>query len=364
MDLRASCPDVWPRLDHLHYSPNVGDDTNGEHDGQGGADLPVRRVTPNMLVAYNMARWRRASDLTQEQLGEQLGGWGKTTVSAAERSWDGKRVRQFDAGVIVQLASIFGVPIPALFLPPPEDEETVRYVVDTGHGTVRMSDFFVVYVLAVPGFDSPKNPAFRAYDEVLVASVAKYAGPSFAKVVAARLSQRTTHVRLAKALDRALDSSTALTFIQRAIPGMSSDNYLLQDVLATMMRETEEGRTHLAQQDRSSRQRAWSDLPSEIRHEQAQFIEIGREMFGDRGPVSEAEIDRVTTEGRSRGIYSAPLTRRRLLDGERELIGPEPSQLSATNIDMEAAVEERHGGALGVQRNEGDETGTSGGDRP
>src|SRR3954470_302298 len=79
---------------------------------------PVREITPNMLVALNMAKWRQAAGLTQDQLGERLGGWNKTAVSAAERSWDGKRVRQFDADLIVRLAFILEVPITAFFLPP------------------------------------------------------------------------------------------------------------------------------------------------------------------------------------------------------------------------------------------------------
>jgi hypothetical protein len=40
-------------------------------------------------------------------------GWAKVAVSAAERSWDGKRVRKFDADEIVAIATVLGVPVSA-----------------------------------------------------------------------------------------------------------------------------------------------------------------------------------------------------------------------------------------------------------
>ena len=57
------------------------------------ADLPVRRVTVNSIVALNLAYFRKAAGLTQEELGERIG-WGKSVVSTAERSWDAKRVTE------------------------------------------------------------------------------------------------------------------------------------------------------------------------------------------------------------------------------------------------------------------------------
>ncbi len=92
--------------------------------------LPVRRLTVNRLVAYNMAAFRKAAGLTQEELGEPLG-WSVASVSAAERSWDGKRVKKFDADEIVAIALALGVPISALFLPPEDDGTAVRYMFDT-----------------------------------------------------------------------------------------------------------------------------------------------------------------------------------------------------------------------------------------
>ena len=82
-----------------------------------GADLPVRRVTVNSLVAFNLAFFRKAAELTQEELGERLG-WGNTVVSTAERSWDARRVRSFSVEDLMDIAMALGVPVAALFLPP------------------------------------------------------------------------------------------------------------------------------------------------------------------------------------------------------------------------------------------------------
>lgn len=332
MDSRVSCRDVWMQADLIDYSPDVDSDATGSIGDQRATGLPERRVTPNMLVGYNMARWRQAMGLTQEQLGERLGGWGKTAVSAAERSWDGKRVRQFDADLVVRLAAIFGVPISALYMPPPEDKVTVLYVVDTGDGVVRMSDFFVVYLLAVPDFSYVGNPAAHAYDEVLVAAVAKYAGSWLAGDVTARLSRRAADARLGTALSRALADSSALAFIQDSLADMRADNDLLKDLLTTMLRETEEGRAQLAQQDESSRRAAGSELPGDVRERQTQLIAIGHEIFGERGPATNEEIERVMAEGRSRGIDGAPWVRERLLDGEWELVEPVRHPLDLSGV--------------------------------
>lgn len=90
------------------------------------SDLPRRMVSLNQIVAYNMAYYRKAAGMTQEELGEELQGWtskpwSKAAVSAAERSWDGKRTRQFDADLLFGLALALGVPVSAFFLPPDTD---------------------------------------------------------------------------------------------------------------------------------------------------------------------------------------------------------------------------------------------------
>ena len=83
--------------------------------------------TPNQLVAYNLARARRHRGWTQEETVERLAPylgtkWSTASLSAAERSVTGGRIKQFDADEIVALARAFDVPILWFLMPPPRDE--------------------------------------------------------------------------------------------------------------------------------------------------------------------------------------------------------------------------------------------------
>jgi hypothetical protein len=84
----------------------------------------IIQLTPNQVVAYNLAQARLWKDWTQEEAAENLepylgSRWSKATFSAAERSVDGQRVRQFTADEIVAFARGFGLPVGFFFLPPP-----------------------------------------------------------------------------------------------------------------------------------------------------------------------------------------------------------------------------------------------------
>ena len=81
-------------------------------------------LTPNQVVAYNLAQARLLKGWTQDQacvaLEAHLGNrWSKANYSAAERSVDGSRVRQFDADEVVAFARAFDLPLTWFFLPPP-----------------------------------------------------------------------------------------------------------------------------------------------------------------------------------------------------------------------------------------------------
>ncbi len=69
-------------------------------------------------MAYNVARWRKAAGLTQQQLGDRIG-LSENAVSEAERSFAGARTRQFDADLLAGIAVALGIPVVALLLPPP-----------------------------------------------------------------------------------------------------------------------------------------------------------------------------------------------------------------------------------------------------
>jgi hypothetical protein len=86
-------------------------------------DLLVK-LTPNQIVAYNLAQARLWKNWTQEEAAEHLAPylgttWSKASFSAAERSVDGQRIRQFSADEIVAFARGFGLPVGFFFLPPP-----------------------------------------------------------------------------------------------------------------------------------------------------------------------------------------------------------------------------------------------------
>ncbi len=84
---------------------------------------PYIQITPNQVVAYNLTEARALRGWTQEQAAAELeqyigSRWSKATFSAAERSIDGRRVRQFTADEIVAFSRCFRVPIGFFFMPP------------------------------------------------------------------------------------------------------------------------------------------------------------------------------------------------------------------------------------------------------
>ena len=81
-------------------------------------------LTPNQVVAFNLRNARTWKGWTQEQACDALepfigSRWSKANYSAAERSVDGHRIRQFNADEIVAFARAFEVPVTWFFMPPP-----------------------------------------------------------------------------------------------------------------------------------------------------------------------------------------------------------------------------------------------------
>lgn len=86
-------------------------------------------LTPNQVVAYNLARARLFRGWTQEQAAEALAPylgtrWSVANFSAIERSVDGGRVRQFTADDLFAFSRAFGVPIGFFLTPPTDDPRT------------------------------------------------------------------------------------------------------------------------------------------------------------------------------------------------------------------------------------------------
>ena len=117
-----------------------------------------RLVTINQVVAWNIAWYRKQAGMTQQQVADLLG-WPHNKVSEAERSWDGKRTREFDAQLLADLAAVFGVPVAALFLPPILENNTELFFPSPDGEPRTMTDLMW---LAMHDNDD-ETPALTAY---------------------------------------------------------------------------------------------------------------------------------------------------------------------------------------------------------
>lgn len=80
-------------------------------------------MTGSQLVAYNLREARLLRGWTQDEAAERLqpylgARWSKASFSAAERSTEGRRVRQFTADEIISFSQVFELPVAWFFLPP------------------------------------------------------------------------------------------------------------------------------------------------------------------------------------------------------------------------------------------------------
>lgn len=135
-----------------------------------------RQITLDQVVAYNLRRARKLRDWTQTQAAEQLEPylgerWSSAVFSAAERSYEGPRVREFSASQVLALALGFDLPITWFFQPPTPDtqvtargsehaisgEALVKLLVDAGAADEWERTLELVYALAmqVAGSGSP-----------------------------------------------------------------------------------------------------------------------------------------------------------------------------------------------------------------
>ena len=151
------------------------------------SDLTARDLTVNQIVAWNMTHLRRAAALTQEELGELLG-WSKAIVSAAERSWDGKRVRQFTVDDAAAIAQALGVPMTALFLPPEDDGDKKRYVLRLTEQDGRRLSMTDLMWLALTDNEN-ESQVMNIYRNRLRAAVTTYLDQFWAEEVAGWLRQ-------------------------------------------------------------------------------------------------------------------------------------------------------------------------------
>jgi transcriptional regulator with XRE-family HTH domain len=166
----ATCRIINQTVEFVWYCRQV--DEAG--DVKGNAEEAGGRLTPNQLVGLNMTYFRKAAKLTQEDLGERLGGWSAASVSAAERSWDGRRIRKFDADEIVSISAALGVPLVALFLPPEGDDS---YVLDLGSANPpELPGLEALFSRVVPTY-AGGTAAMTAYRRRLIAAMGRYMRP-------------------------------------------------------------------------------------------------------------------------------------------------------------------------------------------
>lgn len=235
-DYFAPCRDVWIEADLLGYPPDVDDET-GDDGRRPQADLPEREITLNMLAGYNMARWRLAADLTQDELGKLLGDWSKKAVSAAERSWDGGRVRQFDADLLGGLSAALGVPVLAFFFPPADDGEAFRYVLRIGAERLGMREW-LTRVLPEADPSAEDGPWRQAVD----AAAARYMLSEALGRMADRAMEVATEGQLAEALASVQANRAVLDDFYETVDELMRDNSLLQDTLVRALLGTPRGR--------------------------------------------------------------------------------------------------------------------------
>jgi transcriptional regulator with XRE-family HTH domain len=153
-----------------------------ESESNAQSGVPRRLVTVNQVVAWNIAWLRREAGLTQEELGDLLG-WPQNKVSEAERSWNGKRTREFDAAELVGLSMALNVPLNALFLPPLGDGADAVYLIrPPGQTEDRDMADLLAAVLFADTEDS--SAGVTAYRRRLLAAVGNYLGEDWREEVA------------------------------------------------------------------------------------------------------------------------------------------------------------------------------------
>lgn len=95
-------------------------------------------LTPNQIVAYNLAKARQLRGWTQDQAAERLAAfsgehWSKASWSFAERTVDGVRVRQFSADDLFAFSLAFGLPLAWWFMPPGAEDPGVEIFAQAGN---------------------------------------------------------------------------------------------------------------------------------------------------------------------------------------------------------------------------------------
>jgi len=149
-------------------------------------------VDVDQIVAMNIRYWRRVAAMTQEDLGKLLG-WSAQNVSAAERSADEKRERRrFDASTLTALSLALGVPLIALFFPPPDDSPARRYVFPALPGDPEgdtEQDMGDLLALVLMPDSNDETGVMASYRDRFASLVGTYLDPEMSREVARWLAR-------------------------------------------------------------------------------------------------------------------------------------------------------------------------------
>ena len=168
--------------------------------------------TVNQIVAWNIANYRKSAGLTQEELGELIGGRSKRNVSADERSWDGGHTREFNAHEIAAYARALDVPVGAFFLPPEGDGIVARYLFRPHDRDLDAMDMADLMRLIMPDTDGG-GAAMKTYRRRITAAVWRYLDPSWSEDLKFWMKDMTEPEIRAARLERWRAHRTALDLL-------------------------------------------------------------------------------------------------------------------------------------------------------
>lgn len=144
----------------LKWAATIAGMTETHGTTASGPEPPqYRAVSVNQVVAWNLARFRRAAGMTQEQLGLAIG-WKPSAVSDAERSWSSGRTREFNAQDMTEIAVALGIPVTALLLPPDAGEGEHLEVRNQG-GTLTLAEYMELAVMPDSDLDEAATKEYR-----------------------------------------------------------------------------------------------------------------------------------------------------------------------------------------------------------
>ncbi len=283
------------------------------------AELPGRRITPNQIVAWNLNYFRKVAELTQEEFGH-LVGWSKAIVSAAERSWDSKRVRQFSADDIVRITTALGIPVIAMFLPPDDDGVNERYHIDLprdspfgggaqGFQCYQMHDLMLHVVpdeltepedgdstdaeapdeASVSEGEPDMKHARQRYWERYVAAVNSY-------LRADRIGELAGYLENAATEEGIVEHISRLRAQYDALRGLISDNDHLQAALYE--------RLDAVRTERHPWRPRHEPVTEAEREDDRRFGELIKEIYGSvDAELTQAQVERAVAEANRRGIW-------------------------------------------------------------